>query len=163
MWLTPRHILDSLGTFDLDPCGAPAESKWPTARRHYRLPDDGLTLPWNGRVWCNPPYSETWRWLGRLGDHGAGTALIFARTETAGFQEHVWVRATAILFLAGRLTFHHRSGRRAAANSGAPSCLIAYGESDATSLATSGLPGAFVSRWSFDRAAEPTLFGVGAS
>ncbi|SDT83842.1 hypothetical protein SAMN04488548_1051, partial [Gordonia westfalica] len=66
-------------------------------------------------MWCNPPYSNVWRWLDRLANHGTGTALIFARTETAGFQAQVWRRATAVLFLEGRLTFHHRDGSKAAA------------------------------------------------
>lgn len=148
VWLTPPHVLEALGPFDLDPCGAPTEANWTTAQHHYRLPDDGLSLPWHGRVWCNPPYSNVWRWLDRLANHGTGTALIFARTETAGFQAHVWGRATAVLFLAGRLTFHHRDGSKAAANSGAPSCLVAYGADDAGRLAGSGLPGAFVHSWS---------------
>lgn len=147
VWLTPRHILDALGPFDLDPCAAPVEANWKTARVHYRLPDDGLTKPWLGRVWCNPPYSNVWRWLDKLAFHGSGTALVFARTETAGFQAHVWGKAASILFLSGRLTFHHSDGSKAAANSGAPSCLVAYGRRDATILANSGLPGAYVDRW----------------
>lgn len=148
VWLTPRYVLDALGPFDLDPCAAPVEANWLTAADHYRLPEDGLTLPWHGRVWCNPPYSSVWRWLDRLANHGSGTALIFARTETAGFQAHVWGRATAVLFLAGRLTFHHRDGSKAAANSGAPSCLVAYGSDDADRLAACELHGAFVHSWS---------------
>ena len=72
VWLTPRHILDALGPFDLDPCAAPVEANWKTARVHYRLPDDGLTKPWLGRVWCNPPYSNVWRWLDKLAFHGSG-------------------------------------------------------------------------------------------
>ena len=79
VWLTPRHVLDALGSFDLDPCAAPVESGWLTADKHYRLPDDGMRLPWQGRVWCNPPYLNVWAWLARLADHGSGTALIFAR------------------------------------------------------------------------------------
>ncbi|SDT85680.1 DNA N-6-adenine-methyltransferase [Gordonia westfalica] len=159
VWLTPPHVLDALGPFDLDPCAAPAEANWTTARHHYRLPDDGLTLPWEGRVWCNPPYSNVWRWLDRLANHGTGTALIFARTETAGFQAQVWRRATAVLFLEGRLTFHHRDGSKAAANSGAPSCLVAYGTDDAGRLLDSGLPGAFVHGWSITAVDDqPSLF-----
>ena len=100
VWLTPPHIIDALGTFDLDPCAAPNPRPWDTAAAHYALPADGFTLPWFGRVWLNPPYgAETWRWLGRLAEHGTGTALVFARTETSGFAEQVWAKATAVLFL----------------------------------------------------------------
>lgn len=144
-WLTPPHILDALGDFDLDPCAHP---DWPTAERLICLPEDGLSAQWEGRVWLNPPYgAQTWPWLCRLGDHGRGTALIFARTETVGFTSSVWDRADAILFLAGRLHFHRGDGQRAKANSGAPSALIAYGDEDAAILESCGLPGVFVSDW----------------
>jgi len=142
IWLTPRHILDALGPFDLDPCAAPNPTLWPTAKNHITLPDDGLAHQWYGRVWCNPPYGlQAWTWLHRLADHGCGTALVFARTETRGFVEAVWERADAVLFLHGRLHFHYPDGTRAQANAGAPSCLVAYGHGDSDRLLTCGLPG----------------------
>ena len=141
-WLTPPHILAALGPFDLDPCAHP---DWPTAERLICLPDDGLNAKWDGRVWLNPPYgAEGWVWLDKLAEHGSGTALIFARTETAGFVEHVWGKADALLFLHGRLHFHHSDGMRAKANSGAPSVLVAYGQADADALAVADLPGTYV-------------------
>lgn len=141
-WLTPPHVLGALGPFDLDPCAAPG---WPTARRHILLPEDGLTASWSGRVWLNPPYgSAAWQWLARLAEHGEGTALVFARTETEGFVREVWSKATALLFLHGRLYFHRPDGTRAPANSGAPSVLVAYGVRDAHILARCGLPGSYV-------------------
>lgn len=141
-WLTPPHIISALGTFDLDPCAADG---WPTAQRHIILPEDGLAADWDGRVWLNPPYSaEAWVWLEKLAAHGTGTALVFARTETAGFVAQVWSKATALLFLHGRLHFHHADGTRAHANAGAPSVLVAYGELDADALRYSGLDGTFV-------------------
>lgn len=147
VWLTPPDILQSLGPFDLDPCAAPDPRPWPTAAEHYTKADNGLMLPWLGRCFVNPPYttSAVGIWLKRLADHGHGTALIFARTETEAFHEQVWGRATAILFLKGRLFFHHPDGKRAAHNAGAPSCLIAYGKDDAARLRDAGLPGRFVS------------------
>lgn len=148
-WLTPREILSALGPFDLDPCAAPSPRPWPTAADHYELPQDGLALPWHGRVWLNPPYGDsTWRWLDQLADHGKGTALVFARTETAGFTATVWGRASAVLFLTGRLHFHFPDGSRAAANSGAPSVLVAYGHGDAIRLRDSGLDGVYIDSWS---------------
>lgn len=134
-WLTPRNILDALGPFDLDPCSAPDVAVWPTANVHYTLPTDGLVMPWFGRVWLNPPYGrETARWMAKLATHDTGTALIFARTETAMFFDSVWPKATGLLFLEGRLHFHLPDGRRAKANSGGPSVLIAYGSEDFTRL-----------------------------
>jgi hypothetical protein len=146
VWLTPPEILAALGHFDLDPC-APADRPWNMAARHYTPADDGLSQPWAGRVWLNPPYGrEAVKWLRRLAKHGQGTALTFARTETRWFWETVW-RATAArgaLFFEGRLYFHRQNGERAAANAGAPSVLVAYGADDAWHLARSGLAGAYV-------------------
>jgi hypothetical protein len=142
-WLTPPHIIQDLGPFDLDPCGYPG---WPTATKTYCLPQDGLQSPWEGRVWLNPPYSsEAWVWLNRLASHGRGTALIFARTETRGFVEQVWGKATALRFLHGRLFFHRPDGVKAETSAGAPSVLVAYGQEDAARLQTSSLPGSYVS------------------
>lgn len=141
-WITPRHIPAALGEFDLDPCAC-SPQPWPTAKRMWTRDDDGLAHQWFGRVWLNPPYGrETGTWLQRLAKHGYGTALIFARTETEMFVEHVWRRASAVLFLAGRLHFHHPNGDRSRSNSGGPSCLVAYGEHDAQKLKESRLAGA---------------------
>lgn len=144
-WLTPPHVLAALGTFDLDPCAAPSPRPWATALRHIELPQDGLAEPWIGRVWMNPPYGrETARWLARLADHGQGTALVFARTETAMFFSEVWGKADAILFLQGRLTFCRPDGKPGDANCGGPSALIAYGARDASILESCTLPGQFL-------------------
>lgn len=155
-WLTPPPILLALGgaeSFDLDPCAAPLPRPWSTARHMNALEEgDGLALRWWGRVWLNPPYTSGGlaRWLRKLAEHGRGTALTGARTETEAFQRQVWERATGLLFLEGRLVFHDRRGEPARnekgqlQNSGAPSVLCAYGEEDLERLAASALPGALV-------------------
>lgn len=149
-WLTPPSIIHSLGEFDLDPC-CPLNMPWKTARYayHYDSPTDhGLTNAWFGRVWLNPPYSTEARiWLDRLAAHGNGIALIFARTETKWFHKSVWEWADGILFLHDRLHFHLIDGTRAAANAGAPSCLVAYGSDNVKALAKSGLKGSLVKGW----------------
>lgn len=150
-WLTPPWLIEALGgadAFDLDPC-APIEQPWPTARRTYTILDNGLLLPWAGRVWLNPPYHRRaiGRWLGRMAGHGRGTALIFARTDTDAFHRFVWQACTALLFLAGRLDFHRPDGsipRTRASNSGAPAVLVAYGAADAGVLADTAIAGQFV-------------------
>lgn len=142
-WLTPRYIVDALGPFDLDPC-APVTRPWPTAKRHYTIHDNGLAQPWQGRVWLNPPYSRhAVKWLQRIAQHGNGIALIFARTETEMFYPWVWDHGAAFLFLKGRLHFHFSDGRRAEANAGAPSMLIAYGQRNADILEGCNLEGKF--------------------
>lgn len=143
-WLTPLPLIRALGEFSLDPCGAPGHD---TALEVWTPESvgDGLSLPWQGRVWLNPPYGRTMAdWMRALALHGHGTALIFARTETALFHDWVWPHATAILFMRGRVTFLDPEGVAASANSGAPSVLIAYGESDAKALRDSGIEGRFI-------------------
>ena len=80
----------------------------------------------------------------RLAYHRHGTALIFARTETNTWHDWVWPFASGILFVRGRLTFHHVDGRRSGYNAGAPSTLIAYGRADAERLADCAIPGHYI-------------------
>lgn len=143
-WLTPPGLVVPLGDFDLDPCGAPGHH---LAKTTYLIDDgeDGLALPWHGRVWLNPPYGrQAEAFLRRLAEHGTGTALIFARTETAAFHKWVWGKADAALFLRGRVSFLHADGTKAKANAGAPSVLVAYGARDSAALRDSGIPGHYV-------------------
>lgn len=132
-WLTPPYIISALGPFDLDPC-SPSKRPWDTASSHYTKLDNGLSLPWNGRVWLNPPYGkETFKWIERLAEHRNGIALIFARTETKGFHTQIWQKAKAVFFFEGRLKFHYVDGRQGN-TANAPSCLIAYDDDNADSI-----------------------------
>jgi hypothetical protein len=138
--LTPRWIIDALGLFDLDPCAADPRP-WDCAGVNLCEGADGLHRAWTGRVWLNPPFDryKVARWIGRIAEHGRGTALLHARTETEWFRI-CWQRATAMLFMAKRLIFVKsdgtpcttRSGERA--NSGAPPVLVAFGDYDAMRL-----------------------------
>lgn len=135
-WLTPPWLIARLGEFDLDPC-SPIKRPWDTAKHHLTIENDGLHHDWSNfeTIWLNPPYGKsTGVWLEKLSEHGNGIALIFARTETKMFFDFVWNKATACLFIEGRLHFHHVSGERAKFNSGAPSVLVAYGEEQAAKL-----------------------------
>lgn len=142
-WLTPPQIIQSLGSFDLDPC-SPINRPWPTAKCHFTVLDNGLSKSWEGRVWLNPPYgSEMVKWMGRMAGHGDGIALIFARTETEAFFEHVWPKADALLFIKGRIRFFKVDGTESG-TSGAPSVLIAYGLKNVAALYNSGIEGRIV-------------------
>lgn len=143
-WLTPPFILESLGEFDLDPC-APVKRPWKTAKDHYTIDDDGLFLSWFGRVWLNPPYGpQTAEWLAKMCRHQNGIVLMFARTETAMFFKYVWNKAKALLFIEGRLYFYHADGTKARSNSGGPSVLIAWNNSNAECLRNCSIKGKFI-------------------
>lgn len=142
-WLTPPSIIKSLGEFDLDPC-SPIKRPWDIAKNHYTIYDNGLTKKWEGRVWLNPPYGrEAIKWIKKLSQYNNGIALIFARTETNMFFDHVWSNADSLLFIKGRVAFHHVNGMRAKAST-APSVLIAYGQLNSLYLQSCGIEGKFI-------------------
>lgn len=135
--LTPLSIIRSLGEFDLDCCGLLAH---PTAKRIYQLPDDGLMLPWTGRVWCNPPYSKPEPWMRRMAEHGSGVALVLASTGTKWFQRYCF-EASAVLFLEGRPKFTRMDGSRFLIMRDC--ALVAFSKKDAEALKSCGLAGTF--------------------
>jgi hypothetical protein len=142
-WLTPPFVVESLGAFDLDPCGAPGHD---LAKQTF-IPErneDGLALPWEGRVWLNPPYGEeAGPFISKLAEHGDGVLLYFARTDTKVFQDEILGKADAIFFLRGRLSFLDFYGN-VTGNANAPSVLVAYGKNNVDALESCGLRGKFV-------------------
>jgi hypothetical protein len=145
--ITPHWIIDRLGPFDLDPAAADPRP-WDCALNNYTEFDDGLSRPWHGRIFLNPPFDRyaVGGWISRLAVHGRGIALLHARTEAAWF-EPVWESASAVLFMADRIHFHRPDGSRQPANSGAPPVLVAFGEFDREHLRVCGIPGALVTSW----------------
>lgn len=140
-WWTPPELVEACGTFDLDPCAGVGQR--PLAKKIYALPQDGLLLPWHGRVWCNPPYGpHVGKWAEKMSEHHNGILLIFARVETRAWRI-IWTTADAILFPFRRITFQKPDG--SAAKSGtAPSAFCAYGVANVEALRLSGIEGALV-------------------
>src|ERR1700733_5326943 len=96
-WYTPPEIFKALGlTFDLDPC-SPGPGHWVPAKRIYVKADDGLSLPWHGLCFVNPPFG------GRNG-HGNGVAVVRAYTSSGWFHDHVR-RFETMLFPRGKTKF----------------------------------------------------------
>ena len=141
-WYTPPWLFEALKIeFDLDPCSPGAlVVPWIPARTHYTQAEDGLTQPWHGRVWLNPPYGPGLdRWLQRFCAHRNGIALVFARTDTQWFHTYA-VRADAVCFTRGRISFV--SPATPSDNCGGPgygSVLLAHGNEYVESLRHSGL------------------------
>lgn len=78
-WYTPRWIFEAAGIeFDLD-VAAPIDRDFQhvPARRYLTAIEDGLTTPWEGTVWCNPPYSGSTPWVEKWAAHdGPGMLLV---------------------------------------------------------------------------------------
>jgi hypothetical protein len=135
--------------FDLDPC-SPRRTRPPVkARMHYTAEDDGLSLPWHGTVFVNPPYGRQLpAWIAKAHaelEHGNArlvVALIPARTDTAYWHRHVAGHAD-VYFLKGRLRFG-QNGQSAPF----PSALAVWG-ADAATLAR--LDAAFPEAWRMGR------------
>lgn len=85
-WYTPPWVFDGMGiTFDLDVAAPSGGVPWVPARRFYTVADDGLTEPWEGVVWCNPPYSAPTAWCRRWARHEPGGCLLIrADLSTSG-------------------------------------------------------------------------------
>lgn len=106
-WFTPPEIFSALGlTFDLDPC-SPGAGHWVPARLFYTKDDDGLSHPWRGLVFMNPPFGGRnghVPWLRKFLDHGNGIAIVRAYTSSSWF--HEWaIRAETMLFPRGKTKF----------------------------------------------------------
>lgn len=81
---TPNWVTDPLGPFDLDPCAGEntriAKENWWIGRG-----EDGLSLKWNGFVWCNPPFSQKEIWIKKMQDHGNGILILPERGSAPWF------------------------------------------------------------------------------
>jgi phage N-6-adenine-methyltransferase len=152
MWQTPEVLLEALaavfGRFDLDPCAPKKTRTRVKAKIHFTSEDDGLSLPWHGTVFVNPPYGRTLsRWVEKahheVRDGRAKTvvALLPARPDTAYWHQHV-ARHAVVYFLRGRLKFG--DGTQSAPF---PSALVVWGGNpEVISALDSTLAGAWRAR-----------------
>jgi len=95
-WYTPQEIvrlsIKLLGKIDLDPCSNSLETPHVPADKYYTKEMDGLSLPWEGTVYLNPPYgSEIPLWVEKLVksyEYGVteAIALLPGRIDTNWFQ-----------------------------------------------------------------------------
>lgn len=61
-WYTPPEYThaarECMGAINLNPASCEIANRTVRATTYYTIEDDGLTKPWYGRVWLNPPYSR---------------------------------------------------------------------------------------------------------
>lgn len=93
---TPKFLIDAaraiMGGIDLDPMSNPIANQTVRAHRIFTKADDGLTKPWLGRIWLNPPFSLADRAVPRLiasyesGDVFEAVLLLKSAVETKRYQ-----------------------------------------------------------------------------
>lgn len=138
-WYTPKWVFNAMGLgFDLDPCSPAVKVPWIPAGKIYTETDDGLTKPWEGRVWLNPPYGGgTPAWLKKMHEHRYGVALVFSRTDCGWFHDFV-ANSDAVLFLKGRVKFVDGLGVTGGSGPGSGSLLAAWSPDCVEALASMG-------------------------
>ena len=111
-WSTPQDFFDKLNDefhFTLDVCADENNHK---CEHYYTKEIDGLSRPWIGTIWCNPPYGrKIGEWVRRAyisSQIGSATIVMLlpARTDTRWFHDYIYNKSnTEIRFIKGRLKF----------------------------------------------------------
>jgi hypothetical protein len=111
-WFTPPEIFKALRIgFDLDPC-SPGPGHWVPADKIYTKEDDGLSQPWAGTVFMNPPFGGRnghVPWLRKFFDHKNGIAVVRAYTSAGWWHDNMH-RAEMICFPRGKTKFIRPDG-----------------------------------------------------
>ncbi len=134
---TPEWVWKALGPIDLDPC-AGIETNIGATNWRVESGEDGLSRPWFGFVFCNPPFSQKQLWAERMIEHGNGILILPERGSAPWFGPlalaagYYWVMGKKINFVGGP------------SSNNLGSVLFAFGENAADRLNNSGLPGHFV-------------------
>ncbi len=112
---TPKEVIDNvrsvLGDIDLDPASCELSQQTVKAGRHFTEKEDGLSKPWFGRVFLNPPYQQPLiadfidKLIEELPHIEAAILLTNNNTDTKWFVKSA--RAAALICLTtGRIKFY---------------------------------------------------------
>ena len=108
---TPQWIFDKLQIrFDLDVASADSEIIVVPADRKYTVEDDGLALPWEGRVWMNPPFSKITPWIDKWLEHGNGICLV-PLASNGKWVNRLWESQATATYLPDNMAFTNRQGQ----------------------------------------------------
>ena len=104
-WLTPPVIIDAarttMGCIDLDVASSAEANKSVQAKHYLTAEQDGLSMPWTGNIWCNPPIrgEQTSRWVGRCLAHSQPVCLLVTQGDTEGTTLRLLEEADAICWI----------------------------------------------------------------
>ncbi len=144
-WATPADLLAAIlqaagrEVFDLDPCSPRADGPVPALER-WTESDDGLSRPWFGLVFVNPPYSRSLpQWAAKCSQEAAAVVigLVPSRTDTRWWHDSVAGRAD-IVMLRGRLKFGNGKG-----SAPFPSALVVWNAQQLAARIAAAIPGAW--------------------
>jgi hypothetical protein len=122
-WYTPDSCMAMArnalgGGIDLDPTSCAEANRTVKARRYYTKSDDGLSKPWRGKVWLNPPYQRQLldKFVSKLVAEYRAGHVTEAILLTHAFTDCEWFHvaaaaATAICFTKGRIAFVDANGK----------------------------------------------------
>jgi len=160
-WYTSEEIVDAareaMGGIDLDPASCTEANSIVKASRFFSVEDDGLTKPWAGRIFMNPPYAQpqVQQFCSKLvqhvqaGDISAAVVLVNNATETKWFQELLSV-ASAVCFPARRVRYWKPNKKRASPLQG--QAILYFGDLDIMFTT------AFIKFGNVCRVTDPLLF-----
>ena len=127
---TPKWVFDALGLeFDLDVACPPDGPPHTPAKAWYTQETNGLTSPWWGRVWMNPPYSKSSPWVRKFIEHGNGVCLV-PMAKSQWFNE-LWDKADGLTPMPSNMKFDQGSIWM-------PVILAAMGQENADAIANIG-------------------------
>jgi len=110
-WYTPAWIFEGMGVeFGMDVCAPPGGIDWIPAAVSLSESDDGLTTPWVGNVWCNPPYSAPTQWCRKWATHTPGGCILIRADLSTGGPYAALAAADALYFPDRRLQFVNGQG-----------------------------------------------------
>ena len=125
-WFTPPHIIELvrkvLGGIDLDPASCAEANEIVQAGEYFTKEDDGLYMPWHGKVFLNPPFGKERTkslagiWLSKMleeyivGNFDEGIALTHTRPGYEWYES--MIREVPICQTREKISFISSTGKK---------------------------------------------------
>jgi len=133
-WYTPADYINAarsvMGGIDLDPASNPEANKVVQAGTYFTAEMNGLSRPWFGRVWLNPPYGAACAaFIERvvrsyaLGEIDQAIVLVNSNSNDTQWFRPLWDQL--LCFSYGRVNFYGPNGQESGPTHG--SCFVYFG------------------------------------